>query len=167
MYKSEGKIGKKYKKRGNERVETAEDFSVIFDLFLWKWFKNCDDNNGFTFWGFLVIRWKYICFLLQKQGGEGSSYPPTGCTLPRQHWPTYSGAVAGVRHHQPLTGPSSYPVTSLHHHSHPHLQQTPPPTVETPAKPPVHVAGEEEHATAETPLMVTKRESTVWLVTKL
>ncbi|KAJ9581207.1 hypothetical protein L9F63_023612, partial [Diploptera punctata] len=95
-----------------------------------------------------------------KQGGEGSSYPPTGCTLPRQHWPTYAGAVAGVRHHQPLSGPTSYPMASLHHHSHPHLQQTPP-TVDTPVKPPVHVAGEEEHATAETPLMVTKRESTV------
>lgn len=80
---------------------------------------------------------------------------------------------------------TSYPtpaaVASLHHHSHPHLHRQAtlptlsqlPPEVATsttaatvkPQKQPVMLTGpalvEEEHPTAETPLMVTKRESTV------
>lgn len=128
----------------------------------------------------------------QKPGGQGSSYQSSGCTLPRQHWPTYT---SGIRHHQQVPGSSmcvtSYPspgaVASLHHHSHPHLHhQAPPPThsqlppeatassttaVVKSQKQPLLLAGpalgEEELPTAETPLMVTKRESTVWLVTKL
>jgi hypothetical protein len=122
----------------------------------------------------------------QKPGGDISSYQSSGCTLPRQHWPTYTAAV---RHHQHVPGGSvcttSYPtpgaVASLHHHSHPHLHhQASPPTLTQlppeaatstttatvkPQKQPVILAGpalvEEEHPTAETPLMVTKRESTV------
>jgi hypothetical protein len=113
----------------------------------------------------------------QKPGGEGPSYQTSGCTLPRQHWPSYT---AGVRHHQQVPGgpmcSTSYPVASLLHHSHPHLlHQTPqlPPeatastntAVVKSQKQPLLLAGptlgEEEHATAETPLMVTKRESTV------
>lgn len=116
----------------------------------------------------------------QKPGGEGSSFQSSGCTLPRQHWPSYT---AGVRHHQQVPGgpmcSTSYPVASLHHHSHPHLlHQAPPPTlsqlptegaastaVMKSQKQPLLLAGsalgEEEHASAETPLMVTKRESTV------
>lgn len=113
----------------------------------------------------------------QKPGGEGPSYQPSGCTLPRQHWPTYA---PGVRHHQQVPGgpmcSTSYPVASLHHHSNPHLPlqapQLPPEASTSTAtgviksqKQPLLLAGpaltEEDHATAETPLMVTKRESTV------
>ncbi|XP_023707814.1 synaptogenesis protein syg-2 isoform X4 [Cryptotermes secundus] len=118
-----------------------------------------------------------------KPGGQGSSYQSSGCTLPRQHWPTYT---SGIRHHQQVPGSSmcttSYPspgaVASLHHHSHPHLHhqaslsQLPPEATASSTtavvksqKQPLLLAGpalgEEELPTAETPLMVTKRESTV------
>ena len=34
IQKSEGKIGKKYKKTGSERIETSGDFSVIVDPYI-------------------------------------------------------------------------------------------------------------------------------------
>ncbi|XP_066996078.2 nephrin [Anabrus simplex] len=94
--------------------------------------------------------------------GEPAGYP----TLPRQHWPSYGG----VRHHIPP--PSVVPVVPGMCASYPgHLHHPLP----SPAgvvvdkqplinRPPLAVSGvvaEDELATAETPLMVTKRESTV------
>ena len=39
-----GEIQKKYKKRGNGRIETTGDFSLIADPYIWKRLKN--DDNG-------------------------------------------------------------------------------------------------------------------------
>lgn len=69
--------------------------------------------------------------------GVEAVYPGGGCTLPRPHWPGYGGP----RH-----------PAVLGYHPHPH--RTPPPP------PPSH----DEHSsstTPESPLMLTKRESTV------
>ena len=41
-----GKIGKKYKKTGSGRIETAGDFSLIVYPYLWKQLKN---NDGYLF----------------------------------------------------------------------------------------------------------------------
>ena len=42
---TEGKIGMKYKKTGSGKIETAGDFSVIVDPYLWKLLKNDDDGG--------------------------------------------------------------------------------------------------------------------------
>nr|CAD7259716.1 unnamed protein product [Timema shepardi] len=102
-------------------------------------------------------------------------YPTGTCTLPRQHWPSYGGGVAGVRHHPssaPLVGavPMTGMCASYPHHSHPHVHhgtlsevgvlghsQKQPLIIASPPLP----LSEDDQATAETPLMITKRESTV------
>lgn len=89
-------------------------------------------------------------------------YTGSGCTLPRQQWPTYSGAVVGVRHLQNMGYPTvQQPVVCK---PTPHvLQRAPPipaPREEQPPIPLQTICSEEE-PTAETPLMVKKRESSV------
>jgi hypothetical protein len=39
-----GKIGKKHKKIGHGKIEMTVNFSVIVNLYLWKLFKNNDDE---------------------------------------------------------------------------------------------------------------------------
>ena len=45
IQKCEGKIGKKYMKTASGRIETAGDFSVIVDPYLWKRLKNDDGDT--------------------------------------------------------------------------------------------------------------------------
>ena len=53
-----GKIGKKYKKTGSEKIETVGDFSVIVNPYLWKLLKT-DDND-------FIVQNKMLSMFLQS-----------------------------------------------------------------------------------------------------
>ncbi|XP_044729672.1 protein turtle-like [Chrysoperla carnea] len=99
-------------------------------------------------------------------GVMSGSFPGGGCTLPRQHWPTYSGAIAGVRHLQAVpTG--IYPLQaqcrpSPVQHTMP-MPRVPPIAAPRAEQPPIPLQplSSEEEPTVDTPLMVKKRESSV------
>lgn len=116
------------------------------------------DNYIFTLNRLYLILIRYFIFFFVFQSPVPNSYPnPSAtCTLPRhpnhqqQHWPSYGGTIAGVRHIPQVQICGS--------------QQPPPPSAiamqHLNSRTRICIAVPEDEPSAETPLMV-KRESTV------